>query len=161
MRWVVDQLEPWPWPVDRTSTREVAVAYIALAKFDDPPLGKSNAADAVAVAWRLLVCETRRRFFKLTPRNTVVRGDFWLAIEKSSMPKPVDRELPRWQQRPDFAGDRSRFVAISDTRCTSLMFRGGRKTEWGRENNGRAGSQRNLLFVIYFIALYKRKEYKH
>lgn len=43
VRRVVDQLEPRPWPFDdRTSTREVAAAYAAPVKFDDPPPGKSN-----------------------------------------------------------------------------------------------------------------------
>jgi len=56
-----------------------------------------------------------RRKIPLSGRS----GDFWLAIKESPMPKPVDRELPRWQQKPDFIGDRSRFVAISDTRYTS------------------------------------------
>lgn len=161
VRRVVDQLEPRPWPFDdRTSTREVAAAYIAPAKFDDP-LGKSNAAD---VAWRRLVCGTRRRFFTLTPRNTVVRPvRRFLACDRGIPDaEPVDRELPRWQQRPDFAGNRSRFVAISDTRYTSLMFWGGRRrTEWGRENSGWAGSQLEPTPFVILFALRKRGDHEH
>lgn len=50
VRRVVDQLEPRPWPFeDRTSTREVVVAYVAPAKFDDPLPEKSNAKHHVAI----------------------------------------------------------------------------------------------------------------
>lgn len=50
VRRVVDQLELRPWPFeDRTGTREVVVAYVAPAKFDDPLPEKSNAKHRVAI----------------------------------------------------------------------------------------------------------------
>ncbi|KAL0128229.1 hypothetical protein PUN28_003465 [Cardiocondyla obscurior] len=72
-------------------------------------------------------CNAKRRYRRYREKRGSSSARRFLAGDRRPpMAKPVDREPPRWHQRPDFAGDRSRFVAISDTRCTSLMYRGGR-----------------------------------
>lgn len=111
VRRVVDQLEPRPWPFDdRTSTREVMVAYVAPAKFDDPPLWKSNGGCCMVQTVRVW----DQTSFLHADSVKYCRPVNWFLTCDRKISELVNRELPWWQQRPDFAGNQCRFAAISD-----------------------------------------------
>lgn len=117
-RRVVDQLEPRPWPFeDRTSTREVAVAYVTPAKFDDPLPEKSKRQTSHDDGG---LCVRPDIAFSRWCRETLSSGRRFLACDRTiSDAGLVDRELSRWAGKTRF---RRRSISVRlDKRHTYII----------------------------------------